>query len=91
MKLAIYGLMALSPIWEVWNWTDSDLNFWGVVLLLYGTFGTGFAFGRYPGETIPGGYPMWVKAAFVAGVVGFIMLVVGNPTDCAPGECDYGP
>jgi hypothetical protein len=81
--------MPLAPIWEVWNWSDSEFTLFGVLLMLYGAYGLGFAQGRYPDDR--GDFdvlPNWVKVAMVAAVIGIVIVLAANAVDYAPGECD---
>ena len=65
----------LTPIWEPWNWEDSQVDFWGVILLLVGVFALGFISGRGDDEKVSG----WTIAGLVAGFIGIMLLVANTP------------
>lgn len=73
----------LAPLWEVWNWSDSDVTFFAVVFLLFGAYGAGYAHAHGDVRSSP----RWVYLALAALVIGFLMLAV-QAGPCEPGECE---
>ena len=75
----------LAPIWEFWNLSNGDYTFIGVLLMVYGAYGFGFAQGRWPDAKMGSDQlPLWVKLAFVAAIVGFLMALVASSGDYIP-------
>lgn len=63
-------LVALVWIWEVWNWTDADRDFFGVALLLFAALGAGYILGAREDKITPFG-----AAALVALMLGIALLI----------------
>ena len=83
----------LAPLWEFWNLSKGDYTFFGVLFLLFGAYGLGFAQGRFPDRAGQGwgGLPGWVQLAVAAFIAGVVIVLAANATDCLPGECEPGP
>ena len=77
--------VVLAPIWEFWNLSSSDYTLFGILLLLFGTYGLGFAQGRFPGGSITSAeLPLWVRLAFAAAIVGFNVALIASSGDYIP-------
>lgn len=84
-------MFPLAWIFEFWKWTDSDWTAIGVLLVVYGAYGVGFAQAGYPtheNESFGEGLarlPLWLQLAFLSAVIGFVILI-GIGSGCADGE-----
>ncbi len=74
----------LAPLWEVWNWGDSDVTFFAVVFLLFGAYGAGYQSGLGK-DRAP---PPWVIVAFVAATIAVVVLIAQYGGCDDPGGCD---
>ena len=76
----------LAPLWEIWNWSDGDVTFFGVVLLLYAAYGLGY------GHALRGGDDRTPNRVYLAGLafsIGIVMLIAANAdSGCELGECE---